>query len=92
MLVRKLLLRGYKVKALAREHSGAENGKPLPPAVEVVVGDVGDEAACLRAVQGVDKVPGQTHGTLLALTGCVVPYKRTDTDKKVVTVPHRLTT
>ncbi|KAK9843775.1 hypothetical protein WJX81_005781 [Elliptochloris bilobata] len=56
VLVRKLLLRGYKVKALAREHGGQDNAKPLPPAVEVVTGDVGDEAACLRAVQGVDKV------------------------------------
>lgn len=71
VLVRKLLLRGYKVKALAREHSGAENGKPLPPAVEVVVGDVGDEAACLRAVQGVDKVPGQSHGKKRVSMDCI---------------------
>ncbi len=51
MLVRKLLLRGYKVKALARTPVGdQENPKPLPPAVEVVYGDVGDSADCWRAV------------------------------------------
>jgi len=55
VLVRKLLLRGYKVTALARPHEGAGAAKPLPPAVEVVAGDVGDFAACYRAVQGVDK-------------------------------------
>lgn len=55
VLVRKLLLRGYKVTALARPHEGQEVAKPLPPAVEVVPGDVGDFAACYRAVQGVDK-------------------------------------
>ncbi len=58
MLVRKLLLRGYKVKAMARTPAGdQENPKPLPPAVEVVYGDVGESADCWRAVQGVDKVP-----------------------------------
>ncbi|PNW73930.1 hypothetical protein CHLRE_13g578650v5 [Chlamydomonas reinhardtii] len=55
ILVRKLLLRGYKVKALFRNRAGV--GKDaIPDAVEVVEGDVGDMATCQKAVQGVSKV------------------------------------
>ncbi|KXZ49366.1 hypothetical protein GPECTOR_22g960 [Gonium pectorale] len=55
VLVRKLLLRGYKVKALFRNRTGV--GKDaIPDAVEVVEGDVGDMSTCQRAVQGVNKV------------------------------------
>lgn len=55
ILVRKLLLRGYKVKALFRNRAGV--GKDaIPDSVEVVEGDVGDMATCQKAVQGVNKV------------------------------------
>jgi hypothetical protein len=54
VLVRKLLLRGYKVKALFRNRAGV--GKDLiPDSVEVVEGDVGDMSTCQKAVQGVTK-------------------------------------
>lgn len=54
VLVRKLLLRGYKVRALVRPESAPMAN--IPRSVEVVVGDVGDIAACRRALEGVDKV------------------------------------
>lgn len=53
ILVRKLLLRGYTVKALVRNKSGAD---ALPGAVELVEGDVGDLGTCQKAVKGVSKV------------------------------------
>ncbi len=55
ILVRKLLLRGYKVKALFRNRAGVSKDA-IPDSVEVVEGDVGDMATCQKAVQGVNKV------------------------------------
>ena len=61
VLVRKLLLRGYKVRALVRPESAPMAN--IPRSVEVVVGDVGDIAACRNALEGVDKVwCSQLHG------------------------------
>ena len=72
VLVRKLLLRGYKVKALVRQREagaagaadaaagpsqdGGEGQEAIPQAAELVYGDVADYKACRRAVQGVNKV------------------------------------
>lgn len=55
VLIRKLLLRGYKVRALVRDRDGAA-AEQLPRAVELVKGDVGDYASCRRAVEGCEKV------------------------------------
>lgn len=62
ILVRKLLLRGYKVRALVRQRSldASTTDDPsidaIPQSVEVILGDVGEYAACRAAVEGVDKV------------------------------------
>lgn len=59
VLVRKLLLRGYKVKALVRRRSTTEESEALeaiPQSVEVIEGDLGDYKACRKAVETVDKV------------------------------------
>mmetsp|Transcript_37095 Transcript_37095/g.82525 ORF Transcript_37095/g.82525 Transcript_37095/m.82525 type:complete len:614 (+) Transcript_37095:97-1938(+) len=57
ILTRKLLLRGYKVKALVRKKEGrGQEGYGVPPAVEIVEGDVGELRDCQRAVRGVNKV------------------------------------
>ena len=63
ILVRKLLIRGYKVKALVRRRGDGrvEEGdedvmESIPQSVEVVEGDLGDYKACRKAVEGVDKV------------------------------------
>lgn len=61
VLVRKLLLRGYKVKALVRHRSG-EVLEDIPQSVEQVAGDLGDYQSCRRAVEGVDKVGGWAGG------------------------------
>lgn len=63
ILVRKLLLRQYKVKALVRPAEGMPNSRGLSAAVEVVSGDVGEIKDCQAAVAGVDKVCGvaSTH-------------------------------
>lgn len=50
-----------QVKALVRQREGAASDA-IPPAVEVVVGDIGDLEACKRAVQGVDKVRPEDVG------------------------------
>ncbi|GLC35476.1 hypothetical protein PLESTB_000203300 [Pleodorina starrii] len=55
ILVRKLLLRGYKVKALFRNRAGVSKDA-IPDSVEVVEGDVGEMATCQKAVQGVNKI------------------------------------
>ena len=44
-----------QVKALVRQREGTATDT-IPPAVEVVIGDIGDVVACKAAVQGVDKV------------------------------------
>lgn len=60
IVVRKLLLRGFKVRALVRKRSGIrEEAEGVPEAVEIVEGDVGELKDCERAVRGVDKVGGQ---------------------------------
>lgn len=57
ILTRKLLLRGYKVRALVRRREGMrEDLEGVPEAVEVVRGDVGELRDCQRAVRGVDKI------------------------------------
>lgn len=60
ILIRKLLLRGYKVKALIRLREGFRESKEdiqgLPSAVEVITGDVGELKHCQKALKGVDKV------------------------------------
>ena len=60
VLVRKLLLRGYTVRALVRRRGGSTDDAALtesiPRSVQVVFGDVGDYKACRAAVDGVDKV------------------------------------
>lgn len=57
ILSRKLLLRGYKVRALVRKREGMRSdAEGVPDAVEVISGDVGEMRDCQRAVRGVDKV------------------------------------
>ena len=61
VLVRKLLIRGYRVKALVRRRGEVAEGEDdvlesIPQSVEVVEGDVGDYKAVRKAVEGVDKV------------------------------------
>lgn len=60
ILIRKLLLRGYKVRALIRRREGIRDSaadiEGLPAAVEVIMGDVGELKDCQKAVKGVDKV------------------------------------
>lgn len=61
VLVRKLLLRGYSVKALVRRRMMMAEGEEdvmesIPRSVQVIEGDLGDYKACREAVNGVDKV------------------------------------
>ncbi|KAL3155322.1 hypothetical protein ABBQ38_010886 [Trebouxia sp. C0009 RCD-2024] len=62
VLVRKLLLRGYKVKAMLRprlnEDGEIDLERPLgiPQSVEIVYGDVSEYASCRAAAEGVDKI------------------------------------
>lgn len=62
VLVRKLLLRGYKVKAMLRprlkEDGEIDLERPMgiPQSVEIVYGDVSEYASCRAAAEGVDKV------------------------------------
>jgi len=59
VLVRKLLLRGYNVRALLKPGSTEdeeEQQNALPDKVEAYYGDVSDYAAVRAAVQGADKV------------------------------------
>ncbi|GBG88070.1 hypothetical protein CBR_g46441 [Chara braunii] len=55
VIVRKLLLRGYNVKALVREADAATK-EMLPTSVEIVEGDLGDPATLKAAVAGCTKV------------------------------------
>lgn len=55
IVVRKLMLRGYSVKALVR-NDDKEVVEMLPTAVEVVKGDVGEPSTLKTAVQGCNKV------------------------------------
>ncbi|KAL2321414.1 hypothetical protein Fmac_025793 [Flemingia macrophylla] len=55
IVVRKLMLRGYAVKALVRQ-ADQEVVDLLPRSVEIVIGDVGDPAAVKVAVEGCNKI------------------------------------
>ncbi len=56
VLVRKLVLRGYRVRAMVRKDSTSVGGEGFPRSVEVVDGDVRDYDSCRKACTGVDKV------------------------------------
>ncbi|XP_051137962.1 protein HIGH CHLOROPHYLL FLUORESCENCE PHENOTYPE 173, chloroplastic [Andrographis paniculata] len=55
ILVRKLMLRGYTVKALVRK-ADEEVSNLLPTSVEAVVGDVGEPSTLKDAVEGCNKI------------------------------------
>ncbi|GAV74229.1 CIA30 domain-containing protein/NAD_binding_10 domain-containing protein [Cephalotus follicularis] len=55
ILVRKLMLRGYTVKALLRK-ADQEVVDLLPRSVEIVIGDVGDPSSLTTAVEGCNKI------------------------------------
>ncbi|XP_059304208.1 protein HIGH CHLOROPHYLL FLUORESCENCE PHENOTYPE 173, chloroplastic [Lycium ferocissimum] len=55
IVVRKLMLRGYTVKALVRK-AEPEVVDMLPRSVELVTGDVGDPSSLKKAVQGCNKI------------------------------------
>ncbi|CAL9774332.1 unnamed protein product [Musa acuminata subsp. burmannicoides] len=55
IVVRKLMLRGYKVKALVRK-ADPEVIDMLPRSVSIVVGDVGEPSTLRAAVQGCNKI------------------------------------
>ncbi|MFS7974710.1 putative NADH:ubiquinone oxidoreductase intermediate-associated protein [Helianthus anomalus] len=55
IVVRKLMLRGYSVKALVR-NTDQQVVDMLPTSVKIVVGDVGDPATLRDAVEGCNKI------------------------------------
>lgn len=55
ILVRKLQLRGYKVKAVVRQND-EETLDKLPRSVQIIVGDLGDPATLKEAVEGCNKI------------------------------------
>lgn len=55
LVVRKLMLRGYTVKALVRK-ADKDVLDMLPTSVEIVVGDVGDPSSLKLAVEGCNKI------------------------------------
>ncbi|KAK9282267.1 hypothetical protein L1049_005181 [Liquidambar formosana] len=55
ILVRKLMLRGYTVKALVRK-ADEEVVDMLPRSVEIVIGDVGDPSTLSAAIEGCNKI------------------------------------
>nr|GME16636.1 uncharacterized protein LOC109187669 [Ipomoea batatas] len=55
IVVRKLMLRGYTVKALVRS-ADQEVAEMLPTSVELVIGDVGEPSTLADAVQGCNKI------------------------------------
>ncbi|XP_061361367.1 protein HIGH CHLOROPHYLL FLUORESCENCE PHENOTYPE 173, chloroplastic [Gastrolobium bilobum] len=55
IVVRKLMLRGYAVKALIRR-ADQEVVDLLPRSVEIVIGDVGDPSTVKAAVEGCNKI------------------------------------
>uniref|UniRef100_A0A1D1YN47 Uncharacterized protein At2g37660, chloroplastic n=1 Tax=Anthurium amnicola TaxID=1678845 RepID=A0A1D1YN47_9ARAE len=55
IVVRKLMLRGYKVKALVRK-AGPEVVDMLPRSVAIVIGDVGEPSTLMAAVEGCNKI------------------------------------
>ncbi|KAJ6915683.1 protein HIGH CHLOROPHYLL FLUORESCENCE PHENOTYPE 173 [Populus alba x Populus x berolinensis] len=55
IVVRKLMLRGYTVKALVRK-ADEEVSYKLPRSVEIMIGDVGDPSTLKEAVEGCNKI------------------------------------
>ncbi|MED6120568.1 hypothetical protein PIB30_022085 [Stylosanthes scabra] len=55
IVVRKLMIRGYLVKALVRK-ADQEVVDMLPRSVEIIIGDVGDPATLKAAVEGCNKI------------------------------------
>lgn len=55
IVVRKLMLRGYTVKALVRK-SDQEVVEMLPTSVDIVTGDVGDPPSLKTAIEGCNKI------------------------------------
>ncbi|XP_024517337.1 uncharacterized protein LOC9630745 isoform X1 [Selaginella moellendorffii] len=55
VLIRKLQLRGYKVKALVR-NADPETLEMLPRSVQIVVGDLGEPETLKAAVEGCNKI------------------------------------
>ncbi|KAK1323765.1 Uncharacterized protein QJS10_CPA02g01628 [Acorus calamus] len=55
LVIRKLMLRGYKVKALVRR-ADQEVIDMLPRSVDIVIGDVGEPSTLSTAVQGCNKI------------------------------------
>ncbi|PKU87817.1 Divinyl chlorophyllide a 8-vinyl-reductase, chloroplastic [Dendrobium catenatum] len=55
ILVRKLMLRGYKVKALVRK-ADSEVIDMLPRSVNIVLGDVGEPSTLKTAIEGCNKI------------------------------------
>ncbi|XP_042478720.1 protein HIGH CHLOROPHYLL FLUORESCENCE PHENOTYPE 173, chloroplastic isoform X2 [Macadamia integrifolia] len=55
IVVRKLMLRGYNVKALVRK-AGQEVIDMLPRSVDIVIGDVGERSTLKAAVEGCNKI------------------------------------
>ncbi|PIA36959.1 hypothetical protein AQUCO_03100007v1 [Aquilegia coerulea] len=55
IVVRKLMLRGYNVKALVRK-ADQEVIDMLPRSVEIVIGDVGEPSTLRDAIQGCNKI------------------------------------
>ncbi|GMQ07730.1 hypothetical protein CsSME_00051809 [Camellia sinensis var. sinensis] len=55
IVVRKLMLRGYTVKALVRK-ADEQAVDMLPTSVEIVIGDVGDPSSLRSAVKGCNKI------------------------------------
>ncbi|XP_059644598.1 protein HIGH CHLOROPHYLL FLUORESCENCE PHENOTYPE 173, chloroplastic isoform X2 [Cornus florida] len=55
IVVRKLMLRGYTVKALVRK-ADEEVVEMLPTSVEIVIGDVGEPSTLKAAVEGCNKI------------------------------------
>lgn len=68
ILVRKLLLRGYSVKALVRKREG--RGAELPAAVQIVEGDLGSMSSCQEAVRDVNKVGDCSRSHRSGATWC----------------------
>ncbi|MCO5606486.1 hypothetical protein L7F22_060674 [Adiantum nelumboides] len=55
IVIRKLQLRGYKVKALVRK-ADPETLEALPRSVQIAVGDLGDPSSLKSAVEGCSKI------------------------------------
>ena len=61
LVLRKLLLRGYKVRVMLRDEQSVE--EMLSSKVECIIGDVLDSQKCQEAMKGVDKVTSKSVRT-----------------------------